>query len=102
DFPSPHSLNEAISPAVERVILQALARDPEERFPHTHAFANQYLSALMGIPVPNSEVASAAKRRLVVPATPSFNDQPKTTSVPTTPPVEVGEHHVELEKTTLE
>ncbi|HZO71550.1 MAG TPA: helicase C-terminal domain-containing protein [Ktedonobacteraceae bacterium] len=47
-FPQPHSLNEAISPAVERVVVQALKYNPDERFPHTQAFADNYLSALMG------------------------------------------------------
>ncbi len=50
-FPAPSSLNSAISPAVERVIVQALAFDPAERFPHIQAFADHYLSALMGFPV---------------------------------------------------
>jgi Rad3-related DNA helicase/serine/threonine protein kinase len=50
-FPPLRSLNEAISPTVERVILQALSYNPEERFPHTQAFADRYLSALMGFPV---------------------------------------------------
>src|SRR6266567_5509634 len=47
----PRSLNEAISPSVEEVLLRALARDPGERFLHTQAFADHYLSALMGFTV---------------------------------------------------
>jgi Rad3-related DNA helicase/serine/threonine protein kinase len=50
-LPAPRSLNEAISPAVERVLLQALSYDPAERFAHTFEFSNQYLSALMGFPI---------------------------------------------------
>ncbi len=50
-FPSPSSLNEAISPAVERVLMQALSYDEAARFPHTLDFFNQYLGALMGFPV---------------------------------------------------
>ncbi len=65
-FPAPHSLNEAISPAVERVLLQALSYDPAERFPHTFEFSNQYLSALMGFPIK----ASSAPVRQHVPSTP--------------------------------
>ena len=49
-LPPPRSLNQDISPAVEQVLLQALARDPDERFPHTQAFADTYLRALMGLP----------------------------------------------------
>ncbi len=51
EFPPPRSLNQAISVAVERVIIQALSRDPAERFAHTQAFATAYLSALMGVPI---------------------------------------------------
>ncbi len=47
-LPPPRSLNQDISPAVEQVLLQALARDPDERFPHAQAFADAYLRALMG------------------------------------------------------
>jgi len=47
----PGSMNTALSPAVERVIMQALAFNPGERFPNVQAFADNYLSALMGFPV---------------------------------------------------
>ena len=50
-LPPPSSLNEAISSAVEQVIIRALACDPAERFPNIQAFADYYLSALMGFPV---------------------------------------------------
>jgi Rad3-related DNA helicase/serine/threonine protein kinase len=50
-LPAPRSLNSDISPAVERVLLQALAHNPDERFPHTQAFADAYLRALMGLPM---------------------------------------------------
>src|SRR5262249_16033749 len=50
-LPAPRSLNEAISPAAECVILQALSLDPAQRFPHVQAFADAYLSALMGFTV---------------------------------------------------
>jgi Rad3-related DNA helicase/serine/threonine protein kinase len=49
-FPPPRSLNDAISPDVEQVIIQALARKPEGRFPHVLAFADAYLRALMHVP----------------------------------------------------
>ncbi len=65
-FPAPRSLNDAISPAVERVLLQALSYDPIERFPHTFEFSSQYLGALMGFPVK----ASSPPPRLHVPSTP--------------------------------
>lgn len=53
-LPAPHSLNPAISEAVERVLLQALAYQAEERFPHILAFSQSYLHALMGMPTTSS------------------------------------------------
>ncbi|MBV9230592.1 MAG: protein kinase, partial [Chloroflexi bacterium] len=67
-FPSPRSLNDAISPAVERVVLQALSTNPDERFPHAQAFADHYLSALMGFAVRSSEPVGA---RLIKPVPPT-------------------------------
>ncbi len=49
-LPPLHTLNEAVSPTVEHVIMQALSYNPEGRFPHAQAFADGYLSALMGFP----------------------------------------------------
>lgn len=51
-LPLPRSLNPAISPAIENVLLQALAHNPAERFQHIQAFADAYLHALMGLPTP--------------------------------------------------
>jgi len=66
-FPTPRSLNDAISPAVERVLMQALSYEPLERFPHTLEFSNQYLGALMGFAIrTNSQVGT----RPPVPSTP--------------------------------
>ena len=50
-LPPPSSLNKNISPALESVLLKALAYDPTERFQHIQAFADGYLHALMGLPV---------------------------------------------------
>jgi Rad3-related DNA helicase/serine/threonine protein kinase len=97
DFPSPGSLNDAISPAVEQVILQALARKPEDRFPHTRAFADHYLSALMGFAVksaaPKSKIAKSTNgQHLSVPSSPlsplSHPTPPPTSAVPATPAIE--------------
>jgi Rad3-related DNA helicase/serine/threonine protein kinase len=90
DVPSPRNLNAAISPTVERVLLQALAWKPEERFSHIQAFADSYLKALMGIPILSSESAS---RRTTMPTTPSSlpSHSPKTSKIPITLPVEVNE-----------
>lgn len=69
-FPAPSSLNKSISPLVEAVLTRALAYNPQERFPHTHALAEHYLHALMGTPIKTVEapVRSQAKP---VPPTPS-------------------------------
>ncbi len=68
EFPQPRSLNKAISVAVERVILQALNRDPAQRFAQTQAFATAYLSALLGLPIKSPEIPRT------VPITPRLND----------------------------
>ena len=51
-LPAPRGLNNDISPAVEQVLIKALAPDPAERFSHTHTFAYEYLRALMGFSGP--------------------------------------------------
>ncbi len=38
------------------MLLQALTLDPEQRFPHTQAFAQAYLQALLGLPVKITEI----------------------------------------------
>src|SRR6266496_2469914 len=65
-LPPPCSLNSDISPAVEKVLLQALALNPDERFQHTQAFADNYLRALMGLPL-NLETKRPAPLVLVKP-----------------------------------
>ncbi|WP_376795090.1 helicase C-terminal domain-containing protein [Thermogemmatispora sp.] len=46
----PRRLNAAISPELEAVLLQALALDPDERFPHVRAFTDACLAAIKGLP----------------------------------------------------
>jgi len=80
-FRAPRSLNDAISPAVEQVIVRALARSPEERFPHALAFAEQYLRALMGLPIStdrhaiSSNGSRSAERAASVAATSEGQEQ---------------------------
>ncbi len=50
-LPIPSSLNSTISPNVESVLLMALAYQPEERFPSIQSFSDNYLHALMGLPL---------------------------------------------------
>ncbi|HXR66214.1 MAG TPA: helicase C-terminal domain-containing protein [Ktedonobacteraceae bacterium] len=56
-LPAPSTFNAQISPLVEKVLLQALAVNPQERFPQTLAFADTYLRALMGL-APASQVGA--------------------------------------------
>lgn len=68
----PRSINSNISEALEAVLLKALALDPEQRFPHTQAFANAYLQALLGLPVRPPETRP---RLSAVPSTPALHNR---------------------------
>ncbi|WP_069804294.1 helicase C-terminal domain-containing protein [Thermogemmatispora onikobensis] len=46
----PRNLNPTLSPELEAVLLQALASDPGERFPHVRAFTDACLAAIKGLP----------------------------------------------------
>ncbi len=72
-LPSPHSLNSAISPVVEKVLLRALAFNPDERFQHIQAFADHYLHALMGLSL-NPETKRPAPLLFVKPVSKNGHD----------------------------
>lgn len=56
---SPCQLNSSISPAIEQVILQALAKNPDERYQQANSFALAYHQALPPEPATiHSEMAS--------------------------------------------
>ena len=74
-LPTPRSLNSDISPAIEQVLLQALAFNPDERFQHIQAFADNYLRALMGLQL-NTETKRDASALLTKHAV--VNDFPRT------------------------
>lgn len=59
----PHNFNSDISVAAERVILQALAYQPEERFPHIQEFSKAYLNALLNrmVKVNTSQTVSSPR-----------------------------------------
>ncbi len=81
DEPPPvRSFNQSISAAVEHVLMQALARNPEERFAHTQAFAKAYLNALLGLPIQNRETTHA------VPTTSNGNGKVIQKPVPASSP----------------
>ena len=50
-IPTPRSLNDALSETVETVLLKALSLQSEDRFQHIQEFADNYLRALMGLPL---------------------------------------------------
>lgn len=60
--PSPRTFNSQLSALVEGVLLRALAKDPTTRFPHTLTFADAYLRALMGFPMPETPPPSSIQR----------------------------------------
>jgi len=51
-FPLPSTLNSAIKPALEAVLVQSLAFEPEKRFANVHLLSTSYLYALMGQSAP--------------------------------------------------
>jgi hypothetical protein len=71
-LPPPRSLNPAISPAVERVVLKALAKNPNDRFPRAGALVEALEAAL-----------SQAKQEPAVVPPPAPAPAPQTQAVPT-------------------
>ncbi len=63
-LPAPRSLNSAISPAVEEVLLKSLALNPGERFPRPLAFSSEYLRALMGFGGPSIQTTGASSSKV--------------------------------------
>lgn len=55
----PGSLNSQIQPAVDTVILRALAKKPEERFPSISEFAHAFQQALLSTPQQLSDSVSS-------------------------------------------
>ena len=74
-IPSPATLNPQIKPAVEVVLLQALALDPVARFPHTLTFSDAYLRALMGLPPVIQSSSPPAPAHISTPAAQISADQ---------------------------
>ena len=69
----PSQLNPAISPTVEQVILQALHKDPQQRFADANALAQAYTSALLSfqqtqvslmLPIFESEPARVTQKKV--------------------------------------
>lgn len=85
-LPAPRSLNSAISPAVEQVLLKSLARNPDERYPRPLAFSSEYLRALMGFGGPSIQTTSGSSSEVEtgkVPSPPSHTiPEPKLVDEP--------------------
>ena len=71
--PAPSALNPTLSPEIDAVIGQALAKKPGERFPTVTAFANAYTGAIQPAPEP------------IAPPTPSEGVNVTGTPPPPTP-----------------
>src|SRR5260370_27373788 len=75
--PPPSYINPQISPALDGVILQALAKKPDERFPSILAFANAFQRALVS-PLPPSRNTSPSATTVVVASRSSSSNLPAT------------------------
>ncbi len=92
-FPAPSSINTAISPLVERVLTQALAYKPEDRFPTVQAFADAYLKALIGVAVvPNTKARPIAPRKIVTPPAPVADEDTASVGVQSIAPSSPLQH----------
>ncbi|HET7009633.1 MAG TPA: protein kinase [Anaerolineales bacterium] len=54
--PRPVRFNPDLSPSVERVILRAMSKKPEDRFASVEAMNQAYQAAMRGAPLPETEV----------------------------------------------
>lgn len=66
--PRPRRFNREISPELETVILKALAKKRELRFPNVRALNEAYQAALAGRPLPAIEAPVVAPTRRIQPA----------------------------------
>ncbi len=95
-FPAPSSINTAISPLVERVLTQALAYKPEDRFPTVQAFADAYLKALLGVAIaPNAKARPIVPlaHKVVTPPSPVANEDATAVAAQLIAPTEPVQHH---------
>jgi hypothetical protein len=59
-IPRPGRFNANLSPGVERVILRAMAKNPEDRYPTVEAMNQAYQAAVRGAPLPEGDSALAS------------------------------------------
>ena len=72
--PAPSSLHGRLSPAIDAVLLRALAKQPEERFPSAAAFAQAFQEAMQSggdlhatLAINRAEAESGTRRTLTLP-----------------------------------
>ncbi len=58
-LPLPRTINPAVEEAVERVLLKALAKNPDDRFQHINELSAAFLKAVNGQPAPEASVPGA-------------------------------------------
>ncbi len=95
-FPMPGSINTAISPLVERVLTQALAYKPEDRFSTVQAFADAYLKALLGVAIvssPKARPIAPIAHKIVTPPSPVANEDATAVGAQFIAPAEPVQHH---------
>ncbi|GAC1359409.1 MAG: hypothetical protein NVSMB38_43070 [Ktedonobacteraceae bacterium] len=93
-FPTPSSINTAISSLIERVLTQALAYKPEERFPTVQAFADAYLKALLGVvSSPKVRPIAPLAHKIVTPSAPVADDDAMSVGAQSITPVAPIQHH---------
>jgi serine/threonine protein kinase len=96
--PPPRELNPEITPAVEAVLLKALAKRPEERYPNAEALVRAFEAALASDHVDHLDperqtqaeqrgASSAPARGEVVVPSPRSEQKPKTPQPPSPPAV---------------
>ena len=72
--PAPSSLNAHLSPAIDAVLVRALSKDPEERFPSVSAFGQAFQQAVQSegvlqatLAISQAEAESGTTRSLTLP-----------------------------------
>jgi serine/threonine protein kinase len=86
--PAPSSINPAISPAVDAVLMKALAKNPEDRYPSAAAMVEAFRSAVASSDMHSLNLARQEMQRasgFIPGVTPAREDQPTLQ----TPPPEV-------------
>lgn len=100
-LPKPSTINAGITPAVDTVLLKALAKDPEDRYQNAIEMINAFSAALAESNMPEldpNRIYTAMQSAAFEVSTPPTREEPNTGKIrsrlsapPNTPPVETGE-----------